>query len=315
MKAYSIDLREKIVNAYERGGISIRNLAKLFGVTKSFIQKLLSQKKTQGDLKPKKQGGGRKASLDGYEDELAAMVEKHPDATLSEYCEYWGETYDIWVSVSTMCRALQKQQLTLKKKTVRSSQAGTERVQNLRVEYWEEVKNIDVKDLVFIDETGILLGATRTHARSPYGTRVYDFQPFYHGEKVTVIGAISCEKILAIMTINGSMNGDVFKVYIEKCLLPQLWAGAVVVMDNLTAHKIKEIIPLIESVGAKVLYQSPYSPDFNPIESWWSQLKSFVRTFSPTTTEMVDTLIATAIDLINPKHLKNWFINCCYCTS
>ena len=116
MKAYSIDLREKIVNAYERGGISIRNLAKLFGVTKSFVQKLLSQKKTQGDLNPKKQGGARKASLDGYEDELAGMVEKHPDATLSEYCEYWGETYDIWVSVSTMCRALQKQQLTLKKR-------------------------------------------------------------------------------------------------------------------------------------------------------------------------------------------------------
>ncbi|MEG4408398.1 hypothetical protein QUA47_25860, partial [Microcoleus sp. MON2_D5] len=46
-----------------------------------------------------------------------------------------------------------------------------------------------------------------------------------------------------------------------------------------------------------------------------SQLKSFLRQFSPTTTKMVDTIIAVALDLMNPKHLKNWFTNCCYCTS
>ena len=68
-------------------------------------------------------------------------------------------------------------------------------------------------------------------------------------------------------------------------------------------------------MGAKVLYQSPYSPDFNPIECWWSQLKAFLRQFSPTTTKMVDALIAIAIDLMDPQHLKNWFTNCCYCTS
>ena len=71
---------------------------------------------------------------------------------------------------------------------------------------------------------------------------------------------------------------------------------------------------MIKAVGANVLNLSPYSPDFNPIELWWSQLKSFLRQFSPTTTNMVDILIATALDLINPKHLRNWFTNCCYCT-
>ncbi|BAB78023.1 transposase [Nostoc sp. PCC 7120 = FACHB-418] len=54
---------------------------------------------------------------------------------------------------------------------------------------------------------------------------------------------------------------------------------------------------------------------FNPIELWWSQLKSFLRSFSPTTTEMLDKLISVAHDLINPRHLRNWFANCCYCTS
>lgn len=198
---------------------------------------------------------------------------------------------------------------------MRSSQARTERVQNLRSEYWQQVKNIDPENLVFIDETGVLLGLTRTHARSVRGTRVHDFKPFYRGAKVTVIGAISIKQVVAIMTLNDSMNSNAFKVFIEKCLLPQLWKGAVVVMDNLPAHKAAEIEPLIQSVGANVLYQSPYSPDFNPIEHWWSQLKAFLRQFSPTNSFRVDVLIATALDLVNPKHLKNWFTNCCYCTS
>ncbi len=177
------------------------------------------------------------------------------------------------------------------------------------------MQHIEPKNLVFLDEMGVLLGLNRCCARSAYGTRVYDFQAFYRGEKVTVIGAISCQKVLAVMTLNGSMNGAAFKVFIEKCLLPRLWTGAVVVMDNLPAHKISEIVPLIQSVGAKVLYLSPYSPDFNPIELWWSQLKAFLRQFSPATTKLIDILIATVLDLINPKHLHNCFTHCCYCTS
>jgi transposase len=200
-----------------------------------------------------------------------------------------------------------------KKKTLRSSQAQTERVQNLRTEYWQQVKQIDPENLVFIDEMGVLLGLARTHARSLQGNRVYDFKPFYRGAKVTVIGAVSLKQVLAVMTLNGSMDGNAFEVFVEKCLLPQLWSGAVVVMDNVPAHKVVAIEPLIQSVGASVLYQSPYSPDFNPIEHWWSQLKAFMRQFSPTTAKMVDILIATALDLLNPKHLRNWFANCCYC--
>lgn len=198
---------------------------------------------------------------------------------------------------------------------MRSSQAATPRVQNLSSEYWEKVKNIEPENLGFLDEAGVLLGLTRTHARSQMGTRVYALKPFYRGAKVTVIGAISMKKVVALMTMNNSMDSQAFDVFIEKFLVPQLWPGAVVVMDNLPAHKLASIAPMIEAVGAKVLCLSPYSPDFNPIELWWSQLKSFLRSFAPTTTEMIDKLISVALDLINPQHLKNWFTNCCYCTS
>jgi transposase len=102
---------------------------------------------------------------------------------------------------------------------------------------------------------------------------------------------------------------------VKDFLVPNLWQGAVVVMDNLSSHKSDSIIPMIEAVGASVLFLSSYSPDFNPIELWWSQLKSFLRMFSPTTTIMVDRIISLAIQLIDPQHLRNWFANCCYCTS
>ncbi len=116
MKPYSVDLREKIVNAYERGDTSVRKVAAQFGVAKSYVQKLLQLKKTQGHLEPKKQGGAMKGKLDEYGSELAAMVQSYPDATLAEYCEYFGEHHNIWVCSSVMCCALQKQQLTRKKR-------------------------------------------------------------------------------------------------------------------------------------------------------------------------------------------------------
>ena len=71
-------------------------------------------------------------------------------------------------------------------------------------------------------------------------------------------------------------------------------------MDNLPVHKLELIEQKIEAVGARVIYLSPYSPDFNPIELWWSQLKSFLRSFAPTTTSMIDTVIAVALHLISP---------------
>jgi transposase len=116
MRPYSVDFREKVVKAYERGDISIRKLAARFDVRKAFVQRVLKQKKLTGHLQPKKQGGAMKSELEEYAMQLAQMVENYPDLTLGEYCEYWGETYGLWFSTSTMCRALQKQQLTRKKR-------------------------------------------------------------------------------------------------------------------------------------------------------------------------------------------------------
>jgi transposase len=116
MKAYSVDLREKVVKAYQTGNFSVRKLAATFGVGKAFVQKMLKQYREEGHVNPGKQGTRKKAVLADYSVQLIALVEKYPDATLSEYCEYWLETMGQLVSSSMMCRELQKLNLTRKKK-------------------------------------------------------------------------------------------------------------------------------------------------------------------------------------------------------
>lgn len=98
------------------GDTSVRKLATRFDVSKGLVQKLLKQKQMVGHVAPRKQGGSMKSTLHGYGTQLAEMVEKYPDMTLLEYCEYWGETHQQWVSPSMMCRALQQRNLTRKKK-------------------------------------------------------------------------------------------------------------------------------------------------------------------------------------------------------
>jgi transposase len=115
MKAYSIDLREKIVAAHLDRNYSIRTVASLFTVSKSLVQKLVRQQKLEGSLQPKKPGKPRASYLTNAELELRELVTEHPDATLVELCEFFADKTGNWVGRSAMCQALQKLGLDRKK--------------------------------------------------------------------------------------------------------------------------------------------------------------------------------------------------------
>ncbi len=116
MRAYSVDLRQRIVNTYAAGDLSIRKVAQLFQVSKSTVQALLKQQREHQTLCPLPATGGRTSHLKGREELLQTMVTNHPDYTLAQYCEVWAEQTGEWVSQSTMCRWLQREELTLNKK-------------------------------------------------------------------------------------------------------------------------------------------------------------------------------------------------------
>ena len=86
-------------------------------------------------------------------------------------------------------------------------------------------------------------------------------------------------------------------------------------MDNLPAHKVRGIQELVESVGAKIIYLSPYSPEFNPIENCWSKVKEFLRSAQARSRDSLDKAIPLSLETISQLDIKNWFAHCCYCTS
>lgn len=130
---------------------------------------------------------------------------------------------------------------------------------------------------VFVDESGVNVGMARLFARAIRGERAVGKMPRSKGENVSIIGALSLNGLIATMSVKGSVDTDVFLTYLNHVLLPQLWSGAIVVMDNLKVHHATAVRSVIESVGARVMFLPPYSPDLSPIELCWSKLKQFLR--------------------------------------
>ncbi len=174
---------------------------------------------------------------------------------------------------------------------------------------------IDVNDLVFIDEAGVNLAMVRLYARALRGERAHGTRPHKRGKNVTMIGAIGLRGIIASVNLLGATDGLTFEAFILRKLIPKLWSGACVVLDNCTAHKGKEIQAAIRAVGAQLVYLPPYSPDFSPIENFWSKVKSTLRSMGARTYLALEQAIAQAFNQVSLQDIHNWFTHCCYCTS
>ena len=153
---------------------------------------------------------------------------------------------------------------------------------------------------------------TRAWGRAPRGQRIPEATPQGHWQVLTTLGALSLRGLEAVMTVESATDGDVFRTFLEQVLCPKLQAGDVVVMDNLSAHKVKGVGELIAACGAQLLYLPPYSPDFNPIEKAWSKLKQLLRAAKARTAEALDQAITEALKAITPENAAAWFRHCGY---
>ncbi len=203
-------------------------------------------------------------------------------------------------------------QVKRQKKTLIASEQDSLRVKDLRFAYRLWSFTIDPRNLVFIDETGIHLGMTRLYGRAPIGERLYDSEaPSNGGKNISLIGGMSIDGLIASLSIAGSVNTDVFLFYIQEVLIPQLWVGAIVVMDNLPVHHASVVRETIEAVGAKVVFLPPYSPDLSPIELCWSKLKQLLRSAKARTIEALDQALTRIInECICADDALGWFAHC-----
>jgi transposase len=165
---------------------------------------------------------------------------------------------------------------------------------------------------VFIDETWASTNMTRRYGRSRRGERCLGAVPHGHWMTSTFLAALRQDRVVAPCVIDGAVNGEIFRAWVEQCLAPTLRPGDIVVMDNLAAHKVTGIRAAIETTGADLLYLPPYSPDLNPIEQLFAKVKALLRKAEARTLDTLIDAVANAIRQCWPSECENYFLNAGY---
>ena len=171
---------------------------------------------------------------------------------------------------------------------------------------------MNAKRLVFIDETGAQTNMSRRYGRAPRGERLVTKVPWGHWKTISFVAALRWDRLNAPAVFDGPMDGDCFLAYVEQILAPTLASGDIVVMDNLSSHKVPGIKEAIEGTGASLRYLPPYSPDFNPIEQAIAKLKSHLRKHAARTFDTLIEAIAKTLRTFTPQECANFLVNAGY---
>ncbi len=142
---------------------------------------------------------------------------------------------------------------------------------------------------------------------APRGERLLGHAPFGHWNTMTFVAALRADRVSAPWIIDGPINGERFRIYVEKVLVPELNPGDIVVMDNLGSHKAGAIRAAIRKAGARLFFLPQYSPDLNPIEKLFAKIKHELRKAQARTRQAIDDALAATLQTVSPKECQNYF--------
>lgn len=199
-----------------------------------------------------------------------------------------------------------------KKKTLIAGEQDRPDVVESRQQWRAAQEHLPPDKAVFIDETWAKTNMTRTHGRSPLGTRLIEKVPSGRWETTTFLGAMRAEGFIAPLTVEGAINGALFLAWIQQHLAPALRPGDIVVMDNLSSHKVAGVREAIEAVGAELRYLPPYSPDLNPIELAFAKFKKLLRDGAERTVDKLWDLCGRILEEFKEPECRNYFKHCGY---
>jgi transposase len=311
MRPYSIDLRERVAAAVDHHEGSLRQSARMFRVSTSFIVRLLQRRRGAGTLAPEPHGGGPPPALGpGDRERLAELIREQPDATLEQLRQRGGFT----CSLKTLWLALRHRRLTRKKKSLHASERDQPEVQKKRRSFRCKVRQIEPKHLVFVDETGVTTAMTPAYAWAPRGERAVGSAPA-SWETVTVVAALGLDGVRAPLAFPGATDTAAFQSYVDQALVPALHKGDVVVLDNLKPHLAAGVAAAIERAGARVLPLPPYSPDYTPIEELWSKVKHWLRRAKARAKAELYDALGEALRRVTPKDILGWFRHAGLCAT
>lgn len=305
MGPYSMDLRQRVAHAVDQKEGSLRQLARRFCVSLSFITRLLALRRQTGSLasKPYRRGPPPRLDQAGLQ-RLRQLVHDQPDAILEELAQQLGNCRRM-----TVWRALRQLKITRKKKVFRADERNRPDVQRKRRQFQKELAGLDPQRLIFVDEMGATTALARIYGRAPQGERVQGSVPG-RWESLTLISGMRLGGVVAPFAFPGATDTLAFQTYAERVLAPQLRAGDVVIWDNLKPHKNAGVVAAVERVGARVLPAPPWSPDLIPIEKMFSKVKGALRSLAARTTESLVRAMGAALHRVCPRDIRGWF-RCC----
>jgi transposase len=183
-----------------------------------------------------------------------------------------------------------------------------------RRQWPQRLAGVSATRLVFVDESGANTQMTRRYGRSPVGQRVICPVPQGHYQTTTMIAAVRLQGPQAPWLFDGPMDGEVFLAWVKRGLVPVLQRDDMVIMDNLSTHKVAGVQEAIAAVGARLEYLPPYSPDLNPIENLWSKVKQGLKSRAPRTARHLCQAAGAAFATVTPEDCHGFFSHAGYAT-
>jgi transposase len=180
------------------------------------------------------------------------------------------------------------------------------------VQWTKYQDRVEPERLVFIDETWTRTDMAPLRGWATRGNRLTAKVPHGRWKTMTFLAALRHDRIEAPWLIEGPIDGNSFRIYVEKVLIPTLRPGDLVIMDNLGSHKSKAVRQLIRSAGAKLFFLPKYSPDLNPIEQVFAKLKHLLRKAAARTTDAIYLALGDILKDFTPQECSNYFANSGY---
>ena len=310
-KPYPMAFRKRVVAAVE-GGLSRNQAAKRFGIGISTAIAWMNRLRATGSVVPGQMGGHKPKAISGAHREWLLQRIKDGDFTIRGLVAELGER-GLKTNYGSVWEFVHAEKLSFKKSVVAGERDRPD-VARRRAQWTKYQKNVDPERLVFIDETWTRTDMAPLRGWAPRGQRLVGKVPHGRWKTMTFLAALRHDRIDAPWLLEGPIDGESFRLYVEKVLVPTLRPGDIVIMDNLGSHKGKAVRQLIRSVGAKLFFLPKYSPDLNPIEQVFAKLKHLLRKAAARTVEAVCAAIGETLQAFTPDECANYFTKSGYRT-
>jgi transposase len=301
--ALSLVLRTRVL-ADHQAGASFAELGRKYSVSAEWVRQFIRRHQVTGEVAPRPPINRRVPFHRRHEAELRAAVAANPSLTLEALRTQLG----VSCNLSTLWHALRALKISFKKKTLVAAEQVRPEVAARRHDFHVlQSVGLDPDRFVFLDETWVKTNMTRTRGWGPTDRRLIEYVPHGHWMTTTFLCALRSTGLVAPLVIDGAINGELFLAWVRQQLVPTLRPGDIVVMDNLSAHKVAGVADAIREAEASVLCLPPYSPDLNPIENVFAKVKHHMRKRRPRTKSECDTLCGESLDWFSQSECWNYF--------